>query len=71
MATLASYLFNPYIYAYLIRSKLQIRSYANAARHRALQAPASRMPPQKSLQLTMKQQAAMEIPNDVGLLPGR
>lgn len=71
MATLAAHSFNPHIYAFLIRSRLQIRSYAAGATARPGSYQASLIPAQKSFQLALNELAAIEMPNDVGLLPGR
>ena len=71
MSTLTYQLFSPQTYAFLIRSRLQLRNYAAGIGTRSRSLPTPRMQPQKSFQLSLKELAGAEILDDVGILPGR
>jgi hypothetical protein len=68
MASLPTRSLFPKAYSFTIRSKLQARNYAAVAG--GGMSRASSMPMHKSLRLSLKEQAGVEMPNDVGLLPG-
>ena len=68
MALLSSPSIIPRFYTLLNRWRLQVRSYAAGT---ARIVPTFRAPPQKSLQLSLKELSAADMPNDIGIIPGR
>lgn len=69
MSTLRSQLLIVQANPFLSRSRIQLRNYA-ATTGRSHSYP-TRSQPQKSLQLAFKELMGGDMPNDVGLLPGR
>lgn len=57
-------------YPFLIRSRLQVRNYAAGSAGRSRSYP-TRTQPLKSIKLTLNELAQADMPNDVGLFPGR
>ena len=70
MSTLSFQSFILQAYPFLSRSRIQLRSYAATTTGRSHSYP-TRSQAQKSLQLTIKELMVGDMPNDVGLLPGR
>lgn len=52
-----------------LRSRLHARHYATAGRSAVMRPLRTR--PQKSLQISLKDQMSKEMPNDLGILPGK
>lgn len=71
MAAHTSQLLSQCAFAFLIRSRLQVRNYATSRFTRSHARSDTRTQPQKSFQLSLKELAGAEMPNDVGILPGR